>query len=107
MSSFWLCCDPEPAKDLKQQRKEVGSATRTSSPFLGIFTEDPAVIGRKLPRPVTPFAPLPPVNTSNVISKSKDAVESTNICESPPATGFGFEFEDLHKRPAPYLISIF
>ena len=56
MSSFWLCCDPDPPQNLSNNIIEAKvSAGRNPSPFFGIFKEDPAAIGRMLPRPSTPF----------------------------------------------------
>jgi hypothetical protein len=74
-------------------------------PVLGVFTEDPAVIARRLGRPKTPFVPAPSesVRLGEKWTASDDAAES--ICDSPPAA-FGGGF-DSPKVVTAYGISIF
>ena len=86
MNSLWLCCDPLPAKDL--QKKEPKS---TSSPFLGVFTEDPSIIGRILPRPITPFHDE---MDQYYVSKYDEEERQPNLCESPPTISIDFDFTE-------------
>lgn len=51
MSSFWLCFDPEPAREL-QERKNI---RKNNTPFFGVFNQNPEIFGRKIQRPITPF----------------------------------------------------
>lgn len=89
MSSLWLCCDPIPSKDL---RKKEHKTDIPSSTFYGVFTEDPAVLGRMIPRPVTPFVPI---DDDPFITKSADSDwYEPKICESPPTVAnIDFNFD--------------
>lgn len=107
MSYFWLCCDPEPAKNLKNPKLEQKNQTlRASSHFLGIFTDDPDNIGRMCPRPITPFNTDPsPINT--IFDNDTKDLTASIVCESPPAS-MTFDFNSIHHRESPEcLISIF
>ncbi|KAK8833964.1 hypothetical protein M9Y10_011638 [Tritrichomonas musculus] len=68
MNSLWFCCDPEPSIDLKACKgiQQTRNTEDASSPFLGIFNEDPADIASRLQRPVTPAPSGCPVETSVV-----------------------------------------
>ena len=114
MNSLWFCCDPEPSIDLKAC-KGVQHARNTedvSSPFLGIFTEDPLEIGSRLHRPITPapsgfpheeskvslppptHAPIP-IKTFKKHDDDPKPYESI-VCESPPTHGpFDFAPDSL------------
>ncbi|KAK8899826.1 hypothetical protein M9Y10_002148 [Tritrichomonas musculus] len=107
MSYFWLCCDPEPAKNLKNLKVEQKNQTlRASSHFLGIFTDDPDNLGRMCPRPTTPFNNEPSSIPSAFENESK-GITASIVCESPPAS-MAFEFSDVRNRVSPQcLISIF
>ena len=107
MSYFWLCCDPEPAKNLMNSKVEQKNQTlRASSHYFGIFTEDPANLGRMIPRPTTPFNTNPsPIN--NIYENDTKMIPASIVCESPPAS-MTFEFSDARNRISPEcLISIF
>ena len=114
MNSLWFCCDPEPSIDLKACKgvQQTRNTEDVSSPFLGIFTEDPYEIGCRVQRPVTPapsgysqepsdvslppptHAPLPlkTFKKHEIDSKHFDAI----VCESPPTHGpFDFSSDSL------------
>jgi hypothetical protein len=90
MNSVWLCCDAEPSR-LLQRRRSTGTISQTA-PVLGVFTDDPAIIARRMGRPRTPFVPSPPpaVDFREKWASSDDASES--ICDSPTAA-FGGAFD--------------
>jgi hypothetical protein len=60
MTSPWLDCE-----DLSLSYRSKKGVFSKSSPCLGIFTDHPANIRRRLGRPTTPFVPAP-VNTINI-----------------------------------------
>jgi hypothetical protein len=66
---------------------------------MGVFTEDRAEIGRRLPRPRTPFvpAPAPPVAFD---PKGTDDIPDAKSYESPPGSfELGFSAADPANLP--------
>jgi hypothetical protein len=90
MSSIWLATDAAPSKHLKKSLRGRSRSSQIPSSYLGIFTDDPAVIGQWLPRPLTPFVPAP---ESVSFSKHPDSEEGDTqmICDSPATDGL-FDF---------------
>jgi hypothetical protein len=87
MNSKWLCADASGAKRLKNAKRNSSSqSTEAPRAYLGVFTDDPANIGRWLPRPQTPFTPAP---RTSPIAKTVDSVGEATAddvaCESPPS----------------------
>lgn len=99
MESFWLCCDPTPAKKLESKKKTKKS---DSQPFFGVFNDDPSVLGRMIPRPLTPFKN----EESKFIPDNCKSGEYGNsvICESPPVIRFDLDF---HRKSYGNEITIF
>lgn len=109
MDSLWLCCDPKPSQDLKdlKGKQQLPNRETPSSPILGIFTEDPAIIARRIKRPTTPgplqfhktieIVPVaipafksqafsfPTKHQQKALSQSEEVI--THECESPPSHG--------------------
>jgi hypothetical protein len=81
MQSVWVCADALPSKKLNNSHR--GKAGRS---YLGVFVDDPANIGRWLPRPPTPFVPAPEVQ---VMGKDVDSVTHSldSVSGSPSADG--------------------
>jgi hypothetical protein len=52
--SVWLETDSGSVR-----RNDLRACRAKGESYLDVFTDDPAVIGRWLPRPVTPFVPAP------------------------------------------------
>jgi hypothetical protein len=91
MSSIWLATDAAPSKTVKKSlRGKQSRSSHVPTPYLGVFTDDPAIIGQWLPRPVTPFVPAP---ESLNFSKQLDTEEGSPevMCDSPAADGL-FDF---------------
>jgi hypothetical protein len=108
MNSVWLCVDAEPAKPLRSGKKALRrtQSTGVQTPVLGIFTDHPVNIARRLPRPLTPFvsAPEPALPQKQSIWDQETSPEPT--CDSPPVD-LGFGFGDPQYAPASVAISIF
>jgi hypothetical protein len=87
MNSKWLCADSDEARkarDVKQVKPSASFGVHRC--FLGVFTDDPANIGRMLPRPKTPFFPVPTVSIAEKdLSCYDDAKEPDVECDSPPS----------------------
>lgn len=62
------------------------------SPYFGVFTDDPAVLGRMIPRPSAPFNSI---DGEAFFTKNVDNDwDERKICESPPTvTGIDFGFD--------------
>ena len=79
MSSFWLCFDPEPAKEL-QERKKI---RKNNTPFFGVFNQNPEIFGRKIQRPITPFLGCSTFDVSNSFREKQESPNSIIIMASP------------------------
>jgi hypothetical protein len=104
MDSIWLSCDAPRARRSSSRRQKSRSGP---SLYMGIFTEDPAEIARRLPRPRTPFVPAP-VPMVPLNGKGDDALDlGCGIsCESPP-TSFDFGMGGPDPDTLPHGMSIF
>jgi hypothetical protein len=93
MTSIWLSGDAEPPQAAKYDRKMDVPKYSTNGPaYLGVFTDDPAVIGAWLPRPTTPFVPAP---AAAFPFKRPDAfadMEGEEVEYDSPPTDFAFDF---------------
>jgi hypothetical protein len=89
MSSIWLAADAVPSKALKRSLRCRSKSSRVPSSYLGVFTDDPAVIGQWLPRPTTPFVPAEPLS----FFKHQDYGEGlAEIVSDSPSTDGLFDF---------------
>jgi hypothetical protein len=92
MNSIWLWCEPE---SLESAGDGAGIRTQSSGspPFLGVFTEDPAIIGARLPRPITPGLGAQPlgIDTTKVLSSTEWSKAAG--CESPPTVDASYDFK--------------
>jgi hypothetical protein len=108
MDSLWLCVDAEPAKPLRSGRTPLvrSRSSGVQTPVLGIFTDHPVNIARRLPRPTTPFVPAPDA----VLPQKQPAWDQEPgpeaICDSPPVD-LGFGFGDPRYEQASVPISLF
>jgi hypothetical protein len=60
MNSLWLCVDADAAEPPRMAKRLPRSRScGVQPPVLGIFTDEPAIIAKRLPRPLTPFVPAP------------------------------------------------
>jgi hypothetical protein len=87
MHSIWLCeGSNSPRKTDEPRRVKPTQSSGAASSYLGVFTDDPAIIGRWLPRPQSPFVPAPEFSTFPKSLESYDEAQAGDIpCESPPA----------------------
>jgi hypothetical protein len=105
MDSLWLCRDAEvtrPARRSRAQQRRAGSSDVQARVF-GIFTEQPAEIARRIPRPLTPFVPAP-TETPQKDLFWEVPVSSVPTCDSPPVA---FEFGSAGFADVPCGMSIF
>jgi hypothetical protein len=62
-----------------------------SSPCLGVFTDEPTNIARRLPRPRTPFVPAPLGRHFRQLVESDDvSLTSSGSLDGSPDDGFDF-----------------
>jgi hypothetical protein len=101
MNSIWLCSDALPSKALRRTlRKPRGQRS-----YLGVFTADPAEIGRWLPRPVTPFVPA---ETPLFIQRHMGSLESdAEPAIESPRPKLTFDLGEVRFRNADTGLSIF
>jgi hypothetical protein len=87
MDSLWLCVDHAPAMSLKgtKRSRAKSAAGGTQHPILGIFTDTPMNIARRLPRPLTPFVPAPEPAVTQKQVVWDDVPAQHHVCDSPPA----------------------
>ncbi|KAK8888640.1 hypothetical protein M9Y10_033372 [Tritrichomonas musculus] len=78
MSSFWLCFDPEPARELQEHKK----IRKNNTPFLGVFKQNPEVFGRKIQRPITPFSVNSVFELSNSLKEKQESPNSRLLMTS-------------------------
>ena len=77
-----------------------------TEPFLGIFTQDPAEIASRLPRPKTPFQPIVEIIPLNDdFGKIKNSIETNPFVPMSPPSNLSFGFERVDNG-TPY-VSIF
>jgi hypothetical protein len=91
MNSLWLCVDAEQPKSHRPSgRGSRAKARAVQPPVFGIFTDHPANIARRIPRPLTPFVPAP---DDEVAPRKLPVweVDSLPACDSPPAD-MAFDF---------------
>jgi hypothetical protein len=55
----WLCRDAFPSRRQFEANTIRRRGSTASSRYHGVFTDDPATIGARLPRPRAPFVPAP------------------------------------------------
>jgi hypothetical protein len=70
---------------------EIGCSTQSSkmtfsrsSPCLGVFTDEPRKIARRLARPKTPFVPAPSQTLNDGFKWAESAPSAENFADSPP-----------------------
>jgi hypothetical protein len=97
MNSVWFTVDPDACRAVR------GAACSSrdvlpgcQAPVLGIFTDDPVEIARRLPRPLTPFVPSP----------ESDGCESCDGSSNDFCDSAGTRFGDASLSSLPYF-SIF
>jgi hypothetical protein len=85
MSSLWLARDAAGPKNWKSApHRKVARSVSAPRAWLGVFTDDPANIGRWLPRPKTPFVPAPELSPLGK-GATPAGTDSTEMCDSPPS----------------------
>jgi hypothetical protein len=85
MSSIWICADASSPKNLSsKKRSKLARLPRARPLFLGVFTDDPANIGRWLPRPVTPFVPAPEPIIVNKLGPVQTIGADISLDSPPP-----------------------
>jgi hypothetical protein len=108
MNSVWLCIDAGDAMRLRAGKRIPRAQTPGAPPaVLGIFTDDPKSIARRLPRPLTPFVPAPeaePVRGCEPLQLPQAFAD--DAIESPPRAG-AFEFGSPKYSAVPCRIAIF
>jgi hypothetical protein len=94
MNSVWLCVDAKAARPLRNSPQLVRScSTGVQAPVLGIFMVDPAEIAQRIPRPLSPFVPVP--ESDGARSKSEglawpDPLGAGGYVSPPRETAFEF-----------------
>jgi hypothetical protein len=83
MNALWLGSEDEFTNPTNGHSNKFASSR--SVPFLGIFTDDPAMIARRLPRPKTPFVPAPIDLAQFGTQTLESEVATENFTDSPPA----------------------
>lgn len=109
MNSVWLCVDAGDAAPLRAGKRRARAQTPGAPvPVLGIFTDDPKSIARRLPRPLTPFVPAPeaeePARGCGPLQLPEAFADEA--IESPPRAS-AFEFGSPRYSAVPCRISIF
>jgi hypothetical protein len=93
MNSLWVSVNGEGVTSVCCDKRAVARSrlgTRRT-PVLGIFTDHPANIVRRLPRPLTPFVPAPEsVLPQKQSYWDKDAADQTMAGSPPVNNAFGF-----------------
>jgi hypothetical protein len=93
MSSRWLAGGSSASKRSKIVKDQ---SSRAPHSYDAVFTDDPGIIGRKLPRPPSPFVPAPDFSFfPRGAEPDHDFKVRENACESP-ARGSPYDFD----RPA-------
>jgi hypothetical protein len=105
LTSIWLAVDAAPSKDVKTHYQRTARGTSNPCPWKGIFTDDPATIGRDLRRPLTPFVPAPDLFELSPHPKDGDTGD-VDKCDSPP-TGTLFDFKTPNLGGKAFGVSIF
>ena len=101
MSSFWLCFDPEPARDL-QERKKI---RKNKTPFFGVFNQNPEIFGRKIQRPITPFLGTSTFGVSNTNLDKQESPNSILVRASPNKIKMSYpKSNDKHDSDCPITI---
>jgi hypothetical protein len=108
MDSLWLCVDAEPAKPLRSGKAALvrSQSSGVQAPVLGIFTDHPANIARRLPRPTTPFVPATEFALPRKQAAWDQAPGPEPMCDSPPAD-LGFEFGSPSYEAVSVALSLF
>jgi hypothetical protein len=84
MDAIWL----SDALACRPSRTKSQMTSSRSSPCLGVFTDEPVNIARRLPRPRTPFVPAP---QGAHFTKRVTSDDAPSGCQGPelPDSGFG------------------